>query len=251
MGKKIAALLTILAIIFTVTICTPDSNAGIQTLNLSKQTKEIKVGESFQLTMTGVKASSIKWKSSKPGVATVSKKGVVKGIKAGTTNITGKYKSLKFTIKVVVKKKQDKTTSTTTESTTEGTTSTSTQETTEAPTPKPPTKNLDGLSVKYKSSGFAIKDDERLWAITYTFSNKNRLGTCFYSKYYNTVYINGVEQSYVSVDNDLTNVINGASVDVTFYYRVKSGDTVYAVVTSFDDNHDKIIILEVPDTIIK
>lgn len=102
MGKKIVALLTILAIIFTVAIFTPDSNAGIQTLNLSKQTKEIKVGESFQLTMTGVKASSIKWKSSKPGVATVSKKGVVKGVKAGTTNITGKYKSLKFTIKVTV-----------------------------------------------------------------------------------------------------------------------------------------------------
>ena len=102
MGKKIAALLTILAIIFTVAICTPDSNAGIQTLNLSKQTKEIKVGESFQLSMTGVKASTIKWKSSKPGVATVSKKGVVNGVKAGTTNITGKYKNLKFTIKVTV-----------------------------------------------------------------------------------------------------------------------------------------------------
>lgn len=102
MGKKIVALLTILAIIFTVAICTPDSNAGIQTLNLSKQTKEIKVGESFQLSMTGVKASTIKWKSSKPGVATVNKKGVVKGVKAGSTNITGKYKSLKFTIRVKV-----------------------------------------------------------------------------------------------------------------------------------------------------
>ena len=102
MGKKIVALFTILAIIFTVAICTPDSNAGIQTLNLSKQTKEIKVGESFQLSMTGVKASTIKWKSSKPGVATVTKKGVVKGVKAGTANITGKYKNLKFTIKVTV-----------------------------------------------------------------------------------------------------------------------------------------------------
>ena len=105
MGKKIVALLTILAIIFTVAICTPDSNAGIQTLNLSKQTKEIKVGESFQLSMTGVKASTIKWKNSKPGVATVSKKGVVKGVKAGTANITGKYKSLKFTIAVKVTEK--------------------------------------------------------------------------------------------------------------------------------------------------
>lgn len=105
MGKKIVALLTILAIIFTVAICTPDSNAGIQTLNLSKQTKEIKVGESFQLTMTGVKTSSIKWKSSKADVVSISNKGVVKGLKVGTTDITGKYKNLKFTIKVTVKSK--------------------------------------------------------------------------------------------------------------------------------------------------
>lgn len=109
MGKKIAALLTILAIIFTVAIFTPDSNAGIQTLNLSKQTKEIKVGESFQLTMTGVKSSSIKWKSSKPSVATVNKKGVIRGLSTGTTNITGKYKSLKFTIVVTVKAKDTQT----------------------------------------------------------------------------------------------------------------------------------------------
>ena len=125
MAKKIVALLTCITIIFTIAIFTPESNAGLQTLNLSKQTKEIKVGESFQLTMTGVKTSSIKWKSSKPGVATVNKKGVVKGIKAGTTNITGKYKSLKFVIKVTVKsinKKTDKTTESTTESTTENST---------------------------------------------------------------------------------------------------------------------------------
>lgn len=100
--KKIVAIVSILTLIISIFCFTPDSNAGIQTLNLSKQTKEIKVGESFQLSMTGVKTSSIKWKSSKPGVATVSKKGVVKGVKAGTTNITGKYKSLKFTIKVKV-----------------------------------------------------------------------------------------------------------------------------------------------------
>jgi hypothetical protein len=108
--KKIVAVLSIITLIISMFCFTPDSNAGIQTLNLSKQTKEIKVGESFQLTMTGVKASTIKWKSSKPGVATVSKKGVVKGVKAGTTNITGKYKSLKFTIKVKVVSTTEETT---------------------------------------------------------------------------------------------------------------------------------------------
>ena len=132
MGKKIVALIMCIAIIFTVAICTRDSSAGIQTLNLSKQTKEIKVGESFQLSMNGVKVGTIKWKSSKPSVATVSKKGVVKGIKTGSANVTGKYKSLKFTVKVVVKKKQSKTT----EKSTEKTTSTPTP--TPEPTPTPP-----------------------------------------------------------------------------------------------------------------
>lgn len=102
MKKRIIALLTCIAVIISLICIVPESNAGIQSLNLSKQEKSIKVGESFQLTMSGIKASSIKWKSSKPGVATVSKKGIIKGIKAGTTNITGKYKNLKFTIKVIV-----------------------------------------------------------------------------------------------------------------------------------------------------
>lgn len=102
--KKIVAIIPILALIISMFCFTPDSNAGVATLNLTKQKKTISVGQSFQLKLDGLKASKVKWKSSKPGVATVSKKGVVKGIKAGTTTITGKYKGLKFTITVKVKK---------------------------------------------------------------------------------------------------------------------------------------------------
>ncbi|MCR5104116.1 MAG: Ig-like domain-containing protein [Eubacterium sp.] len=106
MKRRIIALLTSIAFLLTLIYFSTNSNAGIQTLNLSKQEKSIKVGESFQLTMAGVKASSIKWKSSKPGVVAVSKKGVIKGIKAGTANITGKYKNLKFTVVVTVTSKR-------------------------------------------------------------------------------------------------------------------------------------------------
>ena len=45
---------------------------------------------------------SIKWSSSKKSIATVSKKGVVKGIKAGTTTITAKRSGAKASCKVQV-----------------------------------------------------------------------------------------------------------------------------------------------------
>lgn len=209
MGKKIVALLTILAIIFTVAICTPDSNAGIQTLNLSKQTKEIKVGESFQLTMTGVKASSIKWKSSKPSVATINKKGVIKGVKVGTTNITGKYKSLKFTIKVVVKKKQDKTTEKTTESTTEGTT----EKTTE--TPKPVKEDdLNGMPFVVKTD-YAKLYYENIGKIEDTyfinFMCKNTTDKTIYAE---VNYLVVDDKSYKSFANSM--IYSGRTEEISF-----------------------------------
>ena len=113
MGKrKIVAIVSILALMISLFCFTPDSNAGVATLNLTKQKKTISVGQSFQLKLDGIKASKVKWSSSKPSVAEVNKKGIVKGIKVGTTNIFGRYKSLKFTIKVTVIGKSDSSDST-------------------------------------------------------------------------------------------------------------------------------------------
>ena len=103
--KKIVAIVSIVALMISLFVFTPDSNAGVATMNLTKQKKTISVGQSFQLKLDGLKASKVKWSSSKPSVASVSKKGIVKGLTAGTTNIIGKYKGIKFLIKVTVKAK--------------------------------------------------------------------------------------------------------------------------------------------------
>lgn len=77
MKKRIIAILTCLVIIISVIYFAPDSDAGVQTLNLTNQSKTITVGQSFQCKLNGLKANKVKWSSSNPSVATVSKKGVV------------------------------------------------------------------------------------------------------------------------------------------------------------------------------
>jgi arabinan endo-1,5-alpha-L-arabinosidase len=77
-------------------------------LKFSKSKATLKKGKSstFKVKGYGLKASSIKWTSSKKKVATVgSKNGVVKAVKAGTTVITASYKKFKVTKKVKVKAK--------------------------------------------------------------------------------------------------------------------------------------------------
>lgn len=72
----------------------------------SKNTISLKVGSKKKLKVKGVsKKTKIKWKSSKKKVAAVSKKGVVKAKKAGTTKITAKYGKKKkvWTVKVTKK----------------------------------------------------------------------------------------------------------------------------------------------------
>ena len=50
-----------------------------------------------------VKATSAKWKTSNKKIATVTKKGVVKGVKAGKATITCTYKNVKAKCVVTVK----------------------------------------------------------------------------------------------------------------------------------------------------
>ena len=72
----------------------------------SKNTISLKVGSKKTLKVKGIsKKTKIKWKTSKKKVAAVSKKGVVKAKKAGTTKITAKYGKKKkvWTVKVTKK----------------------------------------------------------------------------------------------------------------------------------------------------
>lgn len=77
-----------------------------KTLKLKKKKLSIKTGDKKTLKVT-VKPSNatLKWKSNKKKIATVSKKGVVKGKKKGTAKITVTSGKKKATCKVTVKQK--------------------------------------------------------------------------------------------------------------------------------------------------
>ncbi|MBQ9063327.1 MAG: Ig-like domain-containing protein [Eubacterium sp.] len=89
-----ALLMMILMLAFPVS-----ANAAVK---LSKKKATITVGKTLKLKVKGTK-KKVKWKSSNKKVATVSKKGVVKGIKKGTCKITAKVGKKKLTCKVTVK----------------------------------------------------------------------------------------------------------------------------------------------------
>lgn len=64
---------------------TPTPSGGTQTLNREDMT--LKVGESFQLKLSGV-TTALSWSSSDSGVATVASDGTVKAVAAGKATIT-------------------------------------------------------------------------------------------------------------------------------------------------------------------
>ena len=72
----------------------------VKKLAISKTTATLKKGATLQLTVPGAK--SIAWATSNKSVATVSSKGKVKGIKAGTAKICAKVGNTKFYCTVTV-----------------------------------------------------------------------------------------------------------------------------------------------------
>lgn len=72
------------------------------TVKLNKAKISIYVDNSSTLTLTGTK-QKITWTTSDSKIATVSTKGVVKGIKSGTVTVTAKIRSSKYNCKVTVR----------------------------------------------------------------------------------------------------------------------------------------------------
>ncbi len=81
--KKIVSFLLILALCLTVIPATRADAA----VKLSKTKATLEVDATLQLKITGTD-SSVKWTSSKETITTVSKKGLVTAVKAGTATIT-------------------------------------------------------------------------------------------------------------------------------------------------------------------
>lgn len=101
MKKIMKSFLVALAVLMVLAVPVDAKAAKIQTFT-------IKVGQTLTLKVRGVKMKKIKWKSSNKKIATVSKKGKVKGLKAGKVVITAKSGKKSLKCKVVVKKKTTK-----------------------------------------------------------------------------------------------------------------------------------------------
>lgn len=105
-------LLRTLAIILCLAMFSPSfvPNLGLETvqaatkIKLSKTKIEIPQGEVYKLSLNGATSKSVKWQSNNKKIATVSSKGTVTGVLAGTTTITAKYKGKTYKCKVTVKK---------------------------------------------------------------------------------------------------------------------------------------------------
>ena len=100
--KKVKKLSLLLLLCFLTTMMfMPMSVSAAAKLNRKSVT--MKAGETCTLKVSGTK-KKINWTSSNRNIATVSKKGVVKGIKPGKCTITAKYGKKKLTCKVAVRK---------------------------------------------------------------------------------------------------------------------------------------------------
>lgn len=98
MKKRLSFFLIIL-------ICLLCINTGITyalTVRISKSKLSLDEGKSYTLKMIGTK-KSVKWASANKKIATVSSKGKVTGVSAGTTKITATVSKKKYTCSVTVK----------------------------------------------------------------------------------------------------------------------------------------------------
>jgi methionine-rich copper-binding protein CopC len=107
--KKLLAF--VLAFAMIITIYQPSAAyAATKKIRLNAKTMTLQVGQKKTLKVKNAgKKAKLKWSSNKKSVATVSKKGVVKAVKAGNTVVTCKVttkngKTTKLTCKVAVKK---------------------------------------------------------------------------------------------------------------------------------------------------
>lgn len=211
MKKRIIALLTCIALLSGL-FFVPEADAGTSTTNITNATYYVIVGNSVAIKLNGIKANKIKWSSAKKSIATVSKKGVITGVKKGKATITGKYKSLKFKITVNVCDKDDN------------------------------EYNIKDIDVKFKKTKIYEDDRDLYWEITFTFTNKGSVPTYFQSPYDITTYINNVEAEEDDDKNAYKKVKNGASVDVTYTYEVRSGDKIDCNVTMYNEDYDEVIV---------
>ena len=100
--KQGVAVLAAISLLITGTMV-PGGASAKGKIKLNKKKVTIKVGQKVKLKLKNTKKKKVTWKSSKKKVASVTKKGVVKGKKKGTAKITAKCGKKRYVCKVTVK----------------------------------------------------------------------------------------------------------------------------------------------------
>lgn len=107
--KKLKKLMTAVILVFSMAVVAAPMLPQVTNLveaqaktKISATEKEVYVGDSFTLKVTGAKKKKIKWSSSNPAIATVSKKGKVKAKAFGNAVITAKVGKKNYTCTVTV-----------------------------------------------------------------------------------------------------------------------------------------------------
>ena len=98
--KKMRKYSVLLLLCFLICAMMPVSASAAAKLN--KKSITVNVKKTYTLKVTGT-SGKVTWSSSNKKIATVSSKGVVKGVKKGTATVTAKVGKKKYTCKVTVK----------------------------------------------------------------------------------------------------------------------------------------------------
>ncbi len=99
--KNIAIVLSL--VLAAASIAMPSTESKAAKMKLNKSSVTVAVGKKVSLKVKGT-TKKVSWTTSKKAIASVSKKGVVTGKKAGKATITAKVGAKKFRCKVTVKK---------------------------------------------------------------------------------------------------------------------------------------------------
>lgn len=105
MKKTLRMFVIVMVVMLSMCIMPVTNASAAKKVKLNKTKATIYVGKTVNLKLKNNK-KKVKWSSSKKKVATVSKKGKVKGKKAGKTTITAKVGKKKYKCKVTVKAKK-------------------------------------------------------------------------------------------------------------------------------------------------
>lgn len=106
MKKRITAILLALAVIFTIgsfSVFAVDNTETAYKLKAGKKT--VYIGSKYANKLQGAKGK-VTWKTSNKKIATVTKKGVIKGIKPGKCIVSAKYKGKTYKCSVTVARRQ-------------------------------------------------------------------------------------------------------------------------------------------------